>query len=102
MLPVTLETALRHGRSADVWIDTLTWGSLQEVAAADPRYQLFDAFRSGQMYNNDAQTSAAGSNAYWERGLANPDTVLMDLLTILHPELGDGHRLQWYRRLPPQ
>lgn len=101
MLPIDLETALAHGREADLWIDTLTWRSRAEALAADPRYTLFAAFRSGRMYNNDARTNADGANAFWEQGLAHPDTVLDDLLQLLHPEIGSG-TLTWYRPLPEQ
>jgi iron complex transport system substrate-binding protein len=100
MLPIDLETALASGRTAELWIDTLTWRSRAEALAADPRYALFDACRSGNMYNNDARTNADGANVFWEQGLARPDTVLMDLFILLHPELADGAGLQWYRQLP--
>lgn len=100
MVPVDLETAIAYGRGAQFWIDTLDWRSLDEARAQDRRYALFDAYVARRLYNNDARRNAWGANDFWESGLANPDTVLADLIAVFHPELAPGHTLRWYRRLP--
>jgi iron complex transport system substrate-binding protein len=41
-----------------------------------------------------------GGNDYWETGVANPDRVLADLISIFHPELLPHHQRSWYWQLP--
>ncbi|MCG3200448.1 MAG: hypothetical protein NFCOHLIN_00302 [Gammaproteobacteria bacterium] len=99
-IAISLEQALAYGRGADIWIDTMDWRSLAEARSQDPRYALFRAFRQRQMYNNDNRRNAYGTNIFWEAGLAEPDSVLADLIAIFHPGLRTGQALKWYRRLP--
>jgi iron complex transport system substrate-binding protein len=99
-IAISLEEALAYGRAADIWIDTMDWRSLAEARGQDPRYALFRAFEQRQLYNNDNRRNAHGTNTFWETGLAEPDTVLADLVAIFHPELRTRQELKWYRRLP--
>jgi iron complex transport system substrate-binding protein len=99
-IAISLEQALAYGRAADIWIDTMDWQSLAEARGQDPRYALFKAFEQRRLYNNDNRRNAHGSNTFWEAGLAEPDTVLADLVAIFHPELRTREELIWYRRLP--
>ncbi len=99
-LAISLEQALAYGGDADIWIDTMDWRSLAEARSQDPRYALFRAFQQRQLYNNDKRRNAYGTNTFWEAGLAEPDSVLADLIAIFHPELRAGQELKWYRRLP--
>lgn len=99
-IAISLEQALAHGQLADIWIDTMEWRSLAEARGQDPRYARFRAFRQRQLYNNDKRRNAHGTNTFWEAGLAEPESVLADLIAIFHPELRTGQELKWYRRLP--
>jgi iron complex transport system substrate-binding protein len=99
-IAISLEQALAYGRGADIWIDTMDWRSLAEARSQDPRYALFRAFQQRRLYNNDNRRNAYGTNTFWEAGLAEPDSVLADLIAIFHPELRTGQGLKWYRRLP--
>jgi iron complex transport system substrate-binding protein len=99
MMPLTFEAVVRKAAQADYWIDAGPWPSRAAALAEDSRYALFDAFRDGRVYENTAQTTPSGANAYWSRGLASPDQLLADLIRILHPALLAGHDIAWYQRL---
>ncbi len=65
------------------------------------RFGQFAAFQNGAIYNNNARQKENGGNDYWESGVANPDVVLADLITIFHPELLPDRELYYYRKLEP-
>ena len=98
--PVAIETVFDRARDAEFWVDTKMCGSLEELLAVDERYRLFSSFREGKVFNNDARVTPEGGNDYWETGVARPDLVLADLISIFHPELVPNHKRIWYRKLP--
>lgn len=99
-MPLAVETVVDRARKADFWLDTGACASLAQLRQTDARYQLFTAFRSGNVFNNDARLNTFGGNDYYQTGMARPDLVLADLISIFHPRLVPGHRRIWYRRLP--
>ena len=70
------------------------------ISIIDERYAVFRAFRSGRVFNNDARIGPGGGNDIYEGGLSNPELVLADLISIIHPELLPDHQRIWYRQLP--
>ncbi|MFN8373703.1 MAG: ABC transporter substrate-binding protein [Anaerolineae bacterium] len=100
-LPLDFETAYDIALEADFWLnpDQLFWFTLDDVSAADPRYEDFAAFQSGNIYNNNAIMNEFGGVDYYESGLSNPDVILADLITIFHPDLLPDHQLVYYQRL---
>lgn len=99
-MPLSVESVLERGCKADFWLDPGSSRSLAELEGVDERFNLFKAFRSGNVYNNDAKTGSNGGNDYWETGEANPDVVLSDLISIFHPDLLPSYQPTWYRKLP--
>jgi iron complex transport system substrate-binding protein len=98
-ISLPIEAIVERARNAEFWLDTGTCGSLTELREIDDRYKLFSAFRTGNVFNNNADVNAAGGNDFWETGAARPDLVLADLISIFHPELVPNHRRIWYQRL---
>ncbi|MCL4828536.1 MAG: ABC transporter substrate-binding protein [Caldilinea sp.] len=98
-IPLDFEAVFERAADADFWLNTSSWTSRAEAAAADERYTQFNAYQTGAMYNNNARLNENGGNDYWEGGLANPDVVLADLIKIFHPELLPDHELVYYRQL---
>ncbi len=95
-----IESQLDRAGDADHWINGgAFWMSLQDVADADERYTEFAAFKNGQVWANNLAMNEAGANNYFELGVLRPDLVLADLVSILHPELNEGHELRFYRKL---
>ena len=75
--------------------------TLDDLVAQDERYADFAAVKNEQVYNYDARENANGGNDYFENGVANPQDVLADLITIFHPDLLPDHQLIYFRQLPP-
>lgn len=98
-IPMDFEAVLAKAQNADFWLNPETCTSMSQLAAADERHKLFRAFRTGNVYNHSKVMNAAGGDDYWENGIANPDKVLADLVSIFHPEVLPEHELVWYEKL---
>lgn len=98
-LMLDIETVYEQAGEADYWINTSYWGSLADAKAADERFTKFNAYETGNVYNNNLRMSPGGGNEYFETGPARPDWVLADLIKIFHPALLPDHELHYYRKL---
>lgn len=101
-MPLTMEAVIERARQADFWVDVGACRSLTQLAGFDDRYHLVRAFQTKRVFNNDARLGPDGGNDFWETGMANPDRILADLVSIFHPELLPSHARVWYRQLPEQ
>lgn len=99
-LSVSFEEVLSRSRDAEVWIMAEDVDTQRDMLALDPRYAEFAAFRQDNVWTNNAKVNADGGNDFWERGVARPDLVLADLVTILHPDAAGDHELEFYRQVP--
>ena len=99
-IPLSMENVFEAASEADVWLpNTGAWFGAGDILAADERYASLAAVNRGAVYNNNARLNEWGGNDYWETGVANPDLVLADLITIFHPELLPEHELIWFQQL---
>ncbi|QOV21743.1 ABC transporter substrate-binding protein [Anabaenopsis elenkinii] len=99
-LPLSFEVVLERAANADYWLNfSQSWQSLQDLLNEDQRYNAFQAVKTGNLYNNDAQLNEYQGNDYWESGISNPDIVLSDLIKIFHPQILPKHQLVYYRKL---
>ncbi|MGB8490100.1 MAG: ABC transporter substrate-binding protein, partial [Bacteroidales bacterium] len=105
-MPKSLESVFVTAVRADYWLNTGAARSKAGILAIDARLGDLPCFRSGNIYNNDRRINRAGGNDYWESGCINPDVILLDIASILHPGLFAGHKLFYYRKItstaPPQ
>jgi iron complex transport system substrate-binding protein len=99
-MTINVETVFTRAKEADVWLNPGTCRSMEELSGEDERFALFNAFRAGRVFNNNARMDPGGGNDFWETGVANPDRVLADLISIFHPELLPHHQRTWYWQLP--
>ena len=97
-LPLSFETVLLHQRHADIWLNAQA-NSIAELLAQDSRYGLFDAVQNQCVYNFNARTTTKGANDFWESGLAHPDKILSDIISVLHPELIPDYQAVYIRKL---
>ena len=93
------ETVLAEAGSADVWINPGVWGSLADGRSEDRRFERFESFSSGMVFNNNRRVSPGGGIDYFESGAANPHIVLKDLIWAFHPELVPGYEPYYYHQL---
>ena len=93
------ESVLSKASDADVWlINSSNIDSIDDIIRSDTRYRLFNALKTGKVYNNNINTGRYG-NPYWEEGILYPDRVLSDLIKIFHPEVENRNQFYFYKKL---
>lgn len=97
--PIDFEVVVERAKDADFWLNVGFASDLANLAAMDPRYADFKAYQEGKVFNNNARITDMGGTDYYESGIANPDTVLLDLIAIFYPDLAGDHDLFYYRQL---
>lgn len=98
-LQLSFESVFERAHDADLWLGVGAVSSLEELAATDHKYKLFNPFKQKKVYNYDKRKGARGGNEYLELGYLRPDIILKDILRIAHPELLPEHELYFYRKL---
>lgn len=99
--PSSLEAVLAADGGARIWLADGPFRTTADVGATDRRLTSFAAAGpGGQIWTRDRLTGPNGANPVFERGVAHPDEVLADLVSILHPDLLPGHEQLYYRRVP--
>lgn len=98
-VPMDMESVYMKARNAEFWINSGTAGSIQQILNADARFSHFPPVVSGKVYNNIAKVNATGGNDYWESGVVHPDIVLLDLISIFHPDQVPDRKLVYYKEL---
>lgn len=98
-LKLDFESVYAKGVDAEYWIGVGSFNSLDEMKAAEQRYELFAAFNQGNVYTYDARRGPTGGSEYFELGYARPDLVLKDLIKIANPELLPDYALYFHKRL---
>jgi iron complex transport system substrate-binding protein len=98
-IPIDLETVFHQALNSDFWINIGIAKSKQDILTIDSRFGKLNAFKTGNLYNNNARQNKSGGNDYWESGAAFPQMILKDLIVILHPELLPGQKLYFYKKI---
>ena len=98
-LSLNLEQVINKAVNADYWLNLHQCNNAEELIKQDKRYEVFNAYKKRNLYNNNAMVNEAGGNAYWEYGLNHPDELLADLIKIFHPDLVPNHTLKYYKQL---
>jgi iron complex transport system substrate-binding protein len=100
-LALNFEAVYPVALHADYWLNVGfdSRDTKEDILAQDSRYSDFKAYKSGRMYSYNYRVNEKGSNDFFESGNVNPQTVLADLIKILHPELLPGHQLVYYKQL---
>ena len=100
-LSLSLEAVLEKGAQADFWVAPSQYASYAEMAAANPLYVRFDAFRRKRVIGYAASRGATGGLLYFELGPSRPDLVLKDLVYHLHPGLLPAYSPVFFHPLEP-
>jgi len=98
-LSLNIEQVISKAADADFWLNLHYCNTKADVIKLDKRYGVFNAYKKGNLYNNNALVDETGGNAYWESGLNHPDELLADLIKIFHPNLLPNHTLKYYKQL---
>lgn len=97
-ISTTIEEAMLHFSKADIWVGTQV-NTLTELGKIESKYKLFNAYKTGNVYNTNRRTNATGGNDYWESAIARPDLLLSDMIAIFHPGLLPEYELTYLNRL---
>ena len=95
----SMEQVIQRSLGADYWINLHLCNTKSDLLNLDKRYAEFNAFKKGNLYNNNALLSKDGINGYWEYGLCSPQEILRDLIKIFHPNLQADHQLKYYKQI---
>jgi iron complex transport system substrate-binding protein len=98
-IPLDLESVFQKAVNADIWINTGTAENKAGVLSVDPRFNYVPAFQNGKLYNNNLRVNTTGGNDFWESGAVRPDLILLDMISIFHPETLKSHEFYYYRKL---
>tara|TARA_B100001063_G_scaffold247389_1_gene294222 strand:+ start:10780 stop:11931 length:1152 start_codon:yes stop_codon:yes gene_type:complete len=98
-LPLDIEYVFEHALTADFWMNPGPAKSLNDILERDHRFDAFQAFQKGKVFNQNRRLSASGGNDYWESAVVKPDVILADLIAIFHPQLLPNHELYYYQNI---
>jgi iron complex transport system substrate-binding protein len=98
-LALNFETVAPEALKADYWMNLAQVDTKKEVLGKDLRYAGFKPFATNGIYNNTLRVNDTGANDYWESGVIDPETILADMIHILHPELLPNHELVYYKQM---
>lgn len=98
-LPLSMEGVLTRAIDADIWLNTGSASAIADIISTDSRLASFQAMKNKEVFNNNAIMCESGGNAFWEKGVVEPQIILKDLIKIFHPEILPSHDLVYYRKL---
>ncbi|MBW7877258.1 MAG: ABC transporter substrate-binding protein [Candidatus Cloacimonetes bacterium] len=96
---IGLEEALNRGMHADIWLITADVKSRQDLIDQDKRHGLLMPFQTNMVFNSLGIRNKNETTDWFERSMANPDLVLMDLISVFHKEVVPDYKRRWYDRL---
>ena len=97
--PFSFEKIVTIAKDADIWLHVNQLNSLTELSAMNKRYSFFKAFKTGQIYNNNALKNDKGGILFWETGTIEPDQILADIIHIFNPQILADRKLRYYKKL---
>lgn len=93
------EEAFSYIMQADFWLNTGQISSIKELESQYPKYMTAPCIKNRQIYNCNKRMSPDGGNDFWESGIINPDIILRDIASILHPEIMGKKDLFYYKKI---
>lgn len=88
--------SLKKAKRPVIWFPQNTWTNLKDLEKADPRYKTLQLISQTQIYNSNLKRNAKGYSDYWEGGLAHPEKLLEELISIFHPTLLPNYKRTWF------
>lgn len=90
------EVIIQKCGKSDVWINPGLAISMNQLKAENPKYNVFNAVQTNQVFNSVQRRREDGANDYWETGVFQPHLILQDYLNIFK---GKTDSLYYYKRL---
>jgi iron complex transport system substrate-binding protein len=86
-ITLDIEKVYQKARNADFWINPGSCRTKDCLTQIDRRLGLFDAGKTGGIFNATKTQNPQGGNAWWDYAVVRPDLALRDLIQIFHPDL---------------
>jgi iron complex transport system substrate-binding protein len=98
--PYNIEDVYREALSADLWLNPNNYRSLNEIINENSIFRRLPVLKEGLVFNNTLRDTPNGGSDFWERGVIEPDVILKDLISIIHPEQSDkNYKRVYYKEL---
>lgn len=97
-MPIDKEEALALLDEADIWINTGSFISREELTSSLPDFATSACVKNGNIFNNNRRITPARGNDCYESGAIHPERILKDLIMIFHSQFKDGE-LYYYQQL---
>jgi len=88
----SFEYCLKNFKKAKYWLNPGS-KSIKLMIDQNEKYKLFDALKQ------KTYCYSHNPNLYWEKSAIEPDSLLMDIIQISHPELNLKRELYFYKKL---
>jgi iron complex transport system substrate-binding protein len=98
-MPIAPESVYIKALTADFWLNIGIAATMDDIVSIDSRLADLPCYKNGNLFNNTRRINSNGGNDYWEGGTINPDIILTDIASILHPGLFPGRELFYYKKL---
>ena len=96
---LSFEKVLDKAKTANFWIVSGSFKTLDELQKANPHYSEFDAFANKSVYCLESKFGATGGTVYYELSPSRPDLVLKDYIKIFHPDLLPSYEFTFATKL---
>ena len=96
---LSFEKVLDKAKTANFWIASGSFKTLEEFGKSNPHYTQFDAFASKNVYTFEGKFGATGGTVYYELAPSRPDLVLKDYIKIFHPDLLPSYEFTFASKL---
>lgn len=96
---LSFEKVLVKAKTANFWISSGTFKTVEEFGKSNPHYPQFDAFTSKKVYTFEGKVGATGGTIYYELAPSRPDLVLKDYIKIFHPDLLPSYEFTFASKL---
>ena len=100
-LRLNFEQVFDRALDADYWLcsSSIKWKTLKDVEKTDNRFKHFNAFKKGNIFINNKMVNKKGGNAFFEKGVVEPDLILCDFIKIFHPNLLKERPFTFYNKI---
>lgn len=96
---ISVEKAYELSCEADFWLHPGWCSTKEDLAGVHPLFAHFPVLQK-EVWNNTAQSTPGGGNAFWETGPVRPDLILSDLTRIFSAS-APSDSLNYYVKLIP-
>lgn len=108
---MSVEKAYSLSKEADCWLNVGWCTTLSQLLGVNPVFKDMvgniqgNALKEGYgsfpaIWNDNRRVNSKGGNDIWQSGVARPDLLLRDLVTVLHPDnQGETTSTIYYRQI---